>query len=244
MAKTSNHGILALYLGRVTDDSPSTYRLYNLSTGYILFKRNAKFMKLMYLDHFQNDLPTTNRYHALPVDDDIDDNDFLYNPVAENRSGELEVDTADPKNIPNAVDTNNITDNEDDLPDLVIDQDNEDDLPELVIDQNLVNNNIPETINEWDDIDDDNGNDNDDESIIKELTTYQYQAPATTSTRYNTRQSKSNTPPTTEPANPKQILEWKKLSAYYNPTIKQLINPEASPQDTTILEATSTSLEN
>jgi hypothetical protein len=148
LSKTANRGMLALYLGRVTDQFPSTYRFYNLSTGHIIFNRNAKFMKLMYLDHFRKwsannqPIPCPSCWWWY----------WWCNTVAENGSGEIKVD--------NEVDTNNISANDandDDLPELVIVQNlikptNVNELPELVIDQNLVKNNIPETINEWDDI--------------------------------------------------------------------------------------------
>ena len=74
-SKMSDRGILCLYLGRVEDHTPDTYRFYNLTTRKVLLSRNVKFMDLMYGDYYTTvSTPTVNNpYEALAYADDDDD---------------------------------------------------------------------------------------------------------------------------------------------------------------------------
>jgi hypothetical protein len=73
-SKMSDRGFLGLYLGRVADHTPDTYRFLNLSTQAVLLSRNVKFTGQMYGDYIPP-FPTNNRYNVLYIEDDDNDDD-------------------------------------------------------------------------------------------------------------------------------------------------------------------------
>ncbi len=80
-SKMSDRGLLCLYLGRVLDHTPDTYRFYNLSTRKVILSRNVKFIDMMYGDYYINtSAPTTTNPYGILAYDDMDEDDDDYKP--------------------------------------------------------------------------------------------------------------------------------------------------------------------
>jgi hypothetical protein len=70
IAKTSNRGTLAIYLGRAQNHSADSYRLLKLDTMKVIISRNVKFTNLTYQDYYRHTEDDSNRYEPLSDDDD------------------------------------------------------------------------------------------------------------------------------------------------------------------------------
>jgi hypothetical protein len=202
-SKTENRGLLTLYLGRALDHSDDTYQFYNISTQKVIINRNAKFLNIMYSEYFQPSY-ANNQYAPLMTAYDDDDDELDTSPVKE-----FNLSIANPTmHTYNTRSSNNhyISLPHPHLPEN-IENDDDDVLPDLVIDDNdfiqppQIDNNNPIYLFGASDKD--------------QIFTHNWRAPP--DEQYATPTTKPPRPPTT-----KLSREMRRLDGFFNPEATHL----------------------